>query len=121
MTTFNTIDDLGDLSGKRVLVRVDINVPMADGKVTDDTRMRAAVPTIREILDKGGKPILLAHFGRPKGKQVSELSLEPLAAPMAELLGSPVAYKREVVYYWFTIPYCNILRVWYVSRTGKES
>ena len=95
MTTFNTIDDLGDLSGKRVLVRVDINVPMADGKVTDDTRMRAAVPTIREILDKGGKPILLAHFGRPKGKQVSELSLEPLAAPMAELLGSPVAFSAQ--------------------------
>ena len=95
MTTFNTIDDLGDLNGKRVLVRVDINVPMADGKVTDDTRMRAAVPTIREILDKGGKPILLAHFGRPKGKQVPELSLKPLAAPMAELLGSPVTFSEQ--------------------------
>lgn len=95
MTNFNTIDDLGDLSGKRVLVRVDINVPMADGKVTDDTRMRAAVPTIREILDKGGKPILLAHFGRPKGKQVPELSLKPLAGPMAELLGSPVTFSEQ--------------------------
>ncbi len=92
--TFQTLDDL-DLSGKRVLVRMDINVPMADGKVTDDTRMRAVVPTIREILDKGGRPILLAHFGRPKGKVVPELSLAPLAAPMATLLGSPVTFSER--------------------------
>ena len=69
---FKTLDDI-DLAGKRVLVRVDINVPMQDGRVTDDTRMRAIIPTIREILDKGGRPILLAHFGRPKGKPVPEL------------------------------------------------
>ncbi|MEM7767729.1 MAG: phosphoglycerate kinase [Pseudomonadota bacterium] len=95
MTDFKRIEDLGDLSGKRVLVRVDINVPMAEGKVTDDTRMRAAVPTIRDILDKGGRPILLAHFGRPKGKVVPELSLAPLAEPMAALLGSPVTFSER--------------------------
>ena len=92
--TFKTLDDY-DLSGKRILVRVDINVPMADGKVTDDTRMRAILPTIREILEKGGKPILLAHFGRPKGKVVPEMSLEPLAAPLATLLGSPVRFSER--------------------------
>ncbi|MEL6569056.1 MAG: phosphoglycerate kinase [Pseudomonadota bacterium] len=95
MSSFKTLDDLGDLSGKRVLIRVDINVPMADGKVTDDTRMRAAVPTIKDVLAKGGLPILLAHFGRPKGKQVPEMSLAPLAAPMAELLGSPVTFSER--------------------------
>ncbi|MEO0817527.1 MAG: phosphoglycerate kinase [Pseudomonadota bacterium] len=95
MSSFKTLDDLGDLSGKRVLIRVDINVPMADGKVTDDTRMRAAVPTIKDVLAKGGLPILLAHFGRPKGKQVPEMSLAPLAAPMADLLGSPVTFSER--------------------------
>ncbi|MEM7210390.1 MAG: phosphoglycerate kinase [Pseudomonadota bacterium] len=92
--SFKTLDDY-DLTGKRVLVRVDINVPMADGRVTDDTRMRAILPTVRDILAAGGKPILLAHFGRPKGKMVPELSLEPLAAPLANLLGSPVTYSQQ--------------------------
>ena len=92
--SFKTLDD-HDLSGKRVLVRVDINVPMQDGQISDDTRMRAVIPTIREILDKGGKPILLAHFGRPKGKVVPEMSLQPLAAPLAELLGSPVTFSER--------------------------
>ena len=92
--TFKTLDDY-DLSGKRVLVRVDINVPMADGKITDDTRMRAILPTIRDILSKGGKPILLAHFGRPKGKPNPDLSLQPLAQPLADLLGSPVTYSER--------------------------
>ena len=92
--TFKTLDDL-DLAGKRVLVRVDINVPMKDGKVTDDTRMRAILPTVREILDKGGRPILLAHFGRPKGKPNPEMSLKPLAEPLAALLGSPVTFSER--------------------------
>ena len=91
---FKTLDDY-DLSGKRVLVRVDINVPMADGKVTDDTRMRAILPTLKDILAKGGRPILLAHFGRPKGKVVPELSLKPLAQPLQDLLGSPVTYSER--------------------------
>ena len=95
MVDFKTIDDAGDLTGKRVLVRVDINVPMADGKVTDDTRLRAAVPTLRAILDKGGLPIILAHFGRPKGQVVPEMSLAPLAEPLAALLGSPVTFSER--------------------------
>ena len=92
--SFKTLDDL-DLNDKRVLVRVDINVPMQDGQITDDTRMRAVLPTIREILEKGGRPILLAHFGRPKGKPNMDLSLKPLAAPMAALLGSTVTYSER--------------------------
>ena len=95
MTDFKTLDDAGDLTGKRVLVRVDINVPMADGKVTDDTRLRAAVPTIRAILEKGGLPMLLAHFGRPKGQVVPEMSLAPLAGPLEALLGSKVTFVER--------------------------
>ena len=89
-----TLDDL-DLEGKRVLVRIDINVPMSGGRITDDTRMRAVVPTIREILAQGGSPILLAHFGRPKGEVVPDLSLQPLAQPLAKLLGSQVTYAEQ--------------------------
>ena len=92
--TFKTLDDY-NLSGQRVLVRVDINVPMADGQITDDTRMQAILPTIRDILSKGGKPILLAHFGRPKGKPNPDMSLQPLARPLADLLGSPVTYSER--------------------------
>src|SRR5205085_6884151 len=63
---FRTLDDLGDVAGKRVLVREDLNAPMADGKVTDDTRLRAAVPTVAELADKGAIVLVLAHIGRPK-------------------------------------------------------
>jgi phosphoglycerate kinase len=92
--SYNTLDDL-DLAGKRVLVRVDINVPMRDGVVTDDTRMRAIIPTLRDILAAGGRPILLAHFGRPKGKPVPEMSLAPLAGPLETLLGSKVTFVER--------------------------
>ncbi|HSF96925.1 MAG TPA: phosphoglycerate kinase [Thermohalobaculum sp.] len=92
--TYKTLDDL-DLAGKRVLVRVDINVPMRDGQVTDDTRMRAIVPTVKDILAAGGRPILLAHFGRPKGKPDPSMSLEPLAAPLQALLGSKVSFAER--------------------------
>ena len=88
---FLTLDDL-DLAGKRVLTRVDINVPVEDGRVTDDTRIRRIVPTIRDIMDKGGKPILLAHFGRPKGKVVPEMSLRQLVPALEEALGVPVRF-----------------------------
>jgi phosphoglycerate kinase len=91
---YKTLDDL-DLAQKRVLVRVDINVPVHDGKVTDDTRMRAIIPTLKDILAAGGRPILLAHFGRPKGKPVPELSLAPLAEPLQELLGSKVTFVEQ--------------------------
>lgn len=94
MGSFATLDDL-DLAGKRVLVRVDINVPVQDGRVTDDTRIRAIVPTVRDILAKGGRPVLVAHFGRPKGKVVPELSLKMLRAPLEEAIGAPVMFAEE--------------------------
>lgn len=92
--SFNTLDDL-DLSNKRALIRVDINAPFKDGKVTDDTRLRGIVQTVRDVLAAGGKPILLAHFGRPKGQIVPEMSLAPLVAPLAEVLGVPVRFCGE--------------------------
>ncbi|MBL8564916.1 MAG: phosphoglycerate kinase [Hyphomicrobiaceae bacterium] len=91
MRNFKTLDDL-DLNGKRVLVRVDINVPVQDGKVTDDTRIRSIVPTVRDILAKGGKPILMAHMGRPKGKVVPELSVAMLREPLETAIGAPVLF-----------------------------
>jgi phosphoglycerate kinase len=94
--TYKTLDDL-DLAGQRVLVRVDINVPIRDGKVTDRTRMDAIRPTVRDILDKGGLPILLAHFGRPKGKPVPEMSLGQLIEPLAEVLGVPVQFAPDCI------------------------
>lgn len=92
--SFKTLND-ADLSGKRVLVRVDLNVPMADGKITDSTRIERVLPTIREISEAGGKVILLAHFGRPKGKVVADMSLAPVAGPVADLLGKPVAFASD--------------------------
>ncbi|WP_057461994.1 phosphoglycerate kinase [Pseudovibrio sp. POLY-S9] len=92
--SFKTLSD-AELSGKRVLVRVDLNVPMKDGIVTDATRIERVLPTIREISEAGGKVILLAHFGRPKGKVVAEMSLAPVAGPVADLLGKPVAFATD--------------------------
>ncbi|MFN3613643.1 MAG: phosphoglycerate kinase [Rubrimonas sp.] len=94
--TFKTLDDL-DLSGKRVLTRVDLNAPVRDGVVTDDTRLRAVGPTIRDIIAKGGKPILLAHFDRPKGKVVPSMSLRPIAAALEQAIGVPVDFAAECV------------------------
>ncbi|KQW73442.1 phosphoglycerate kinase [Phenylobacterium sp. Root77] len=93
---FKTLDD-ADLAGKRALVRVDINVPMAEGKVTDDTRLRAILPTIAKLRAGGAKVVLLAHFDRPKGKVVPEMSLKPLAQPLADLLDAPVAFASDSV------------------------
>lgn len=97
MADFKTLDDLSDVSGKRVLVRVDLNVPVADGKVTDLTRIERVVPTIKELSDKGARVILLAHFGRPKDGPAPELSLRPIAAATAEVLGRPVAFAEDCV------------------------
>jgi phosphoglycerate kinase len=97
MTAFRTLDDAGDLNGKRVLLRVDVNVPMEAGRVTDATRIARIVPTIREIADKGGRVVLLAHFGRPKGKPVTGESLKPVVAAIAEHLGRPVAFAGDCV------------------------
>ncbi|MGF1649251.1 MAG: phosphoglycerate kinase [Hyphomicrobiaceae bacterium] len=94
MARFKTLDDV-DLHGRRVLVRVDINVPIEAGRVTDTTRIRAIVPTIKDILAAGGIPVLIAHFGRPQGRYVPELSLAPLRAPLADLVGAPVLFVAD--------------------------
>ncbi len=86
-----------DVKDKRALVRVDFNVPMHDGAVSDDTRLKAALPTIRALSWKGAKVVLLAHFDRPKGKRVPEMSLKPVAEPLARLLGAPVAFADDCV------------------------
>ncbi len=93
---WKTLDDI-DLAGKRVLVRVDLNVPVENGRVTDATRIERIVPTIRDILDKGGKPVLLAHFGRPKGKPNPDMSLAVVKDPLAKALGVPVTFYPECV------------------------
>ena len=85
------------LSGRRVLVRVDFNVPMEDGRVSDDTRIRAALPTIRAILDAGGTPVLMSHLGRPKGGPDPAFSLRPVAAHLDGLLDAPVVFCDETV------------------------
>lgn len=97
MADFKTLDDIGDIRGKRVLVRVDLNVPMADGKVTDATRIERVGPTIAELSDKGAKVILLAHFGRPKGEANPEFSLEPVAKATAEVLRRAVGFAGDCV------------------------
>lgn len=88
---WKTLDDM-DLNGKRALVRVDINVPMEDGRVTDATRIERIAPTVDAIQAAGGKVILMAHFGRPKGQVVSEMSLEHIAPAVADVLGLPVTF-----------------------------
>ena len=93
--SFRTLDD-ADVKGKRVLVRVDLNVPMQDGKVTDSTRIEEIVPTITELADKGGKVILLSHLGRPKGPDPKH-SLRPVAAEVAKIVKRPVAFAEDCV------------------------
>ncbi|OYU68539.1 MAG: phosphoglycerate kinase [Alphaproteobacteria bacterium PA2] len=94
--TFSTLDD-AHLAGKRALVRVDFNVPMHEGQVSDDTRLRAAVPTIEKLRAGGAKVILLAHFDRPKGRWVESMSLGPIAPALEKVLGHPVAFAPDCV------------------------
>ncbi|QPQ55495.1 phosphoglycerate kinase [Allosphingosinicella flava] len=95
MAAFKTLDDLGDINGKRALVRVDLNVPMADGAVTDDTRIRATLPTVTELADRGAIVLLLAHFGRPKGMQRPDMSLSLVTRAYGEVLGRPVRFVED--------------------------
>jgi phosphoglycerate kinase len=88
--------DGADLKGKRVLVRVDLNVPMEDGRVADRTRLERVIPTLQEIADKGGKVVLLSHFGRPKGHDPKQ-SLKPIAAALSDVLGRPVAFAEDCI------------------------
>ena len=94
-----TLDDLGleTLRGQRVLVRVDFNVPLADGEVVDTTRLDEALPTLRQLADAGARTILVSHCGRPKGVPEERFSLRPVAAKLAELLGRPVAFGADCV------------------------
>lgn len=96
MAKFRTLDDLGDLTGKVALVRVDLNLPMQDGSVTDDTRVRASAPTILELAEKGAKVLLLAHFGRPKGERVSTMSVSMTLDAVQAVLGKEVMFVPEV-------------------------
>lgn len=97
MTSFKTIDDMGDIAGKRVLVRVDINVPVKDGVVTDATRIERVAPTILELSDKGAKVILMAHFGRPKGDIVPDMSLKPIVPAMEDVLDRSVMFAADCI------------------------
>ncbi|TPQ33210.1 phosphoglycerate kinase [Bradyrhizobium guangdongense] len=92
---FRTLDDV-NVKGKRVLLRVDLNVPMENGRVTDATRLERVAPTITELADKGGKVILLAHFGRPKGRDPKE-SLKPVAEALAKVVNRPVAFADDCI------------------------
>ena len=96
MSEFKTIDDL-DVAGKRVLVRVDLHVPMQDGKVTDTTRIDRIVPTLNELSNKGAKVIIISHFGRPKGQVVPEMSLAPVAKALSKSCGLPVAFATDTI------------------------
>lgn len=95
--TFRTLDDAKDIAGKTALVRVDFNVPMEGGKVTDDTRLRVALPTIQRLRDAGAKVALLAHFDRPKGERVPAMSLKPVVDDLENLLGAPVRFADDCV------------------------
>ena len=86
-----------DLAEKRVLLRLDVNVPLQDGRVSDDTRIRRILPGLQSLVAAGAKIIILTHFGRPKGKVVDTLSVRPVAACMAELLGQPITVEDDVV------------------------
>src|ERR1700741_5015669 len=94
---FRTLADAGELKGKRVLLRVDLNVPARDGAVTDTTRIERVAPTIRALSDMGAKVALLAHFERPKGKRVPEMSLTPIAPAVADVVGRPVGFVDDCV------------------------
>lgn len=97
MPAFKTLDHLTETAGKRVLLRVDLNVPVADGKVSDKTRIERVAPTILELSKKGAKVILLAHFGRPKGEPVADMSLSLITSAVEEVLGQTVHFSANAI------------------------
>jgi phosphoglycerate kinase len=97
VTHLRTLADLGDLRGKRVLVRSDLNVPLDGSRITDDGRIRASAPTIADLADQGARVVVCAHLGRPKGQPVEKYSLAPVAARLAEVLGRPVEFATDTV------------------------
>lgn len=92
-----TLSSLGSLAGKRVLVRCDLNVPLKDGVITDDGRIRASVPTVNSLLDQGARVVVMSHLGRPDGAPEAKYSLEPAAIRLGELLGKPVSFATDTV------------------------
>ena len=100
MGSYKTLDDLiaaGPLKGRRVLVRADLNVPMAEGRITDATRVERVAPTLKELADHGAKVVVLSHFDRPKGKRVPEMSLKPVANALGEWVGQPVGFAADCI------------------------
>ena len=95
--TLRTIDSLGQLGGKRVIVRCDLNVPLQDGQITDDGRVRASLPTIKALIAQGARVVIVSHLGRPKGAPEAKYSLAPVAARLGELLGTDVAFAADTV------------------------
>ena len=92
----NTIKE-ADLKGKRVVIRVDFNVPLKNGVVTDNTRIKAALPTVKYILDQGASLVVMSHFGRPKGQKNPDFSMAPIAKEFEKLLGQPVKLAPDVI------------------------
>ena len=95
--TLRTLDSLGSLEGKRVIVRCDLNVPLRDGVITDDGRVRASVPTLKTLIEAGARVVVCSHLGRPDGAPDPQYSLEPVAARLSELLDTPVAFASDTV------------------------
>src|SRR5271154_1202353 len=95
--TFKTLRDLGDVCGKRVIVREDLNVPMSGGAIADETRIVAALPTLRDLARRGAKTVILSHLGRPDGSVNPKYSLRPIAVRLAELLAAPVAFLDDCI------------------------
>lgn len=95
--SLRTIESLGDLKGKRVIVRCDLNVPLKDGRITDDGRVRASVPTLNALIHAGARLVVVSHLGRPDGQPDAKYSLEPVAQRLSELLGKPVVFAHDTV------------------------
>ncbi|MBW8872678.1 MAG: phosphoglycerate kinase, partial [Leifsonia sp.] len=95
--TLRTLDSLGSLAGKRVVVRCDLNVPLEGSKITDDGRVRASIPTLNALINQGAKVVVVSHLGRPDGAPDSKYSLAPVAQRLSELLGAPVTFAKDTV------------------------